>query len=170
MNIETDESSSIAGISRRALRFRRVVSALCVGGMLLQMACYASIPVQAPGGGSFRGPVTLNVNERGRLLLGARLGTLLERIDGTITASDPANLQVNIATTFDAKGAKVNWGSTPFTIPREAVESISQKKVAKGPTLLVVGAILVGVASLFFGLHRSSSQTGQNPGDGGNPI
>ena len=165
--VAVESKDGLSNLSRGALRFRRVVSAVCVGAMLTQLtACYTSVPVQASGP-AIHGLSTITVNDRGRLLVGAKLGSLLDRVDGQITASDASAVQVTVATAYDVRGATVRWGGEPVSIPREGISSITQRRVEKGSTLIVLGAIAAGLIGLYAGLHHpGNGNSTENPDPG----
>jgi hypothetical protein len=169
MEFEREPGDPMPSVSRAALRRRRIVSSVCVLGMLVQMGCYASVPIQ-PTGGPYKGPITVNVNDRGRLLVGAKLGSLLDRVDGFITNSTDSTVLVTVKIAYDVRGAQVNWGGEPVVFPRDGIANIEQRRVEPGSTLLVVGGIVAAIVSLFIGLHHQSSGNGGTPPDGGTTI
>ena len=165
-----DLETSLPRVGRMSLRFRRIVSAVCVGAMFAQMtACYTSVPVQVAGA-PLQGLSTITVNDHGRLLVGAKLGSLLDRVDGKITGSDANSVQITVGAAWDVRGAQVNWGGEPVSIPREGIESITQRRVEKGSTAIVLGAIAAGLISIYIGLHHTSGSASGPDGDGGGTL
>jgi hypothetical protein len=154
-------------VSRNAMRVRRGVSAVCAGALFMQVtACYTAVPVQATGA-PIRGLSTITVNDRGRLLVGAKLGSLLDRMDGRITGADSTSVQITVGSVWDVRGGMVNWGGEPVSVPREGIAQITQRRVEKTGTSLILGGIVAGLIGLYAALRHNGS--GGGPDGGGGP-
>lgn len=157
-------------ISRRATWRRRATATLCAFSLMLQQACYTSVPVAgvmpAP-----TGPVKITINERGRVLVGSKLGTLVDNVQGRIVRSDSVSVEVAVEIAEDVRGTPVRWGGERFTIPREGIQSTTTKKVARGRTALLLGGIIVGVLVGLLTINGAkSSSNGNGGGPGPDPI
>jgi hypothetical protein len=132
-------------ISKYAMLRRRATALLCASSLMLQQACYNVVPVT--GAATMpAGIVQITVNERGRILLGNRLGSLLERVDGRIVRADSVNIEVAVQTSQDVRGSLARWDGDRVTIAREGISSIVEKKPARRRTAILTGIILGGIA------------------------
>ena len=137
---------------------------------MLQPGCYNAVPVTGAALTPI-GEVTIVVNDRGRLLVGNRLGPLVETLKGRIVRADSLQVEMAVETAEDVRGKLARWGGERFTIPREGINSVIEKKVSKKRTWLLVGGIAVGIVSFFLGIKavgKGGSEGGEGPGP--NPI
>lgn len=167
MTEPTIDPSAQARISKRAVRRRQATATLCMASLMLQQACYTSTPV-AGMANTITGPVTLTVNERGRVLVGSKLGTLLDHVDGRIVRSDSVSVEVAVETAEDVRGSMARWGGERVTFPREGIQSMTAKKLARGRTALLVGGVLVGIIGGILGIKGRKNSSDGKPG-GGDP-
>jgi hypothetical protein len=134
--------------AHRASFRRRLIASVCAASLMLQQGCYSAIPVT--GASTMpRGEVTIRVNDRGRLLIGNRLGPLVDKLQGRIVRADSTQVEMAVELAEDVRGTVARWGGERFTIPREGINTIDEKKLAKKRTWFLVGAIAAGVV-LFF--------------------
>lgn len=166
---ETGHSTGRMASTRRAMLRRRGLATLCTAALMLQQGCYRTVPV-AGARDVPHGTVTITVNDQGRLMVGNRLGSLLDHVTGRIIRADADTLHVAVETAHTVRGDFARWGGEPFSIPRAGVASITEKKTDKTRTALVIGGIVVGLVLGFLGLKGKSSGS-----DGGtiptpNPI
>jgi len=137
---------------------------------MLQLGCYNATPVV--GAATLpAGLVTIQVNERGRLLVGNKLGSLLDKVVGRIVRADSVNIEIAVETAEDVRGSLARWGGEKFTIPREGIATMNQKKVSRWRTGLLLGGIVVGLIIGLLAINGTSfgGDGGQTPG-GGEPI
>ncbi|MGV3707926.1 MAG: hypothetical protein ACO1Q7_03730 [Gemmatimonas sp.] len=147
---------------------RRATALLCMVSLSVQQACYNYVPVagmaELP-----KGPVVIKVNDRGRVLMGQKLGPLVDQIDGRVVRMDSVNVEVAIETAEDVRGNIARWGGERFTVPREGMTSMTIKKVSKFRSIAlaagIVGAIILGALAV-----GSSVFSGQDPDDPTVPI
>lgn len=139
------DSTCQARISKYAMLRRRATALLCASSLMLQQACYNVTPIT---GASTTPPgiVQITINERGRVLLGNRLGSLLERVDGRIVKADEVNIEVAVQTSQDVRGNVARWDGDRVTIAREGISGIVDKKPNRKRTALLTGIILGGIA------------------------
>ncbi|MEO7997969.1 MAG: hypothetical protein ABI852_11020 [Gemmatimonadaceae bacterium] len=157
-------------ISKYATLRRRATALLCASSLMLQQACYNSVAVAGASAAPV-GPVTITVNERGRILVGNRLGSLVDHVVGRIVRADSVNVEVAVETAEDVRGNMARWGGEKFTIPREGIQSMTAKKVSRVRTGLLLGGIVVGILVGLLTLHGGKSgSNGLPPDGGGNPI
>ena len=71
---------------------------------------------------------------------------------GRIVRADSMQVEMAVETAEDVRGKLARWGGERFTIPREGINSVIEKKVSKKRTWLLVGGIAVGIVSFFLGI------------------
>jgi len=117
---------------------------------MLQLGCYNAVPVTGAAVTPV-GEVTIRVNDRGRLLVGNRLGPLVDKLQGRIVRADSLQVEMAVELAEDVRGNIARWGGERFVIPREGINTIDEKKLSKKRTWLLVGAIAVGLAVFYVG-------------------
>ena len=162
---ERKSRSSQGGLLRR----RAIASALAAA-LMLQQGCYNATPVV--GAATLpAGLVTIQVNDRGRLLVGNKLGSLVDKVVGRIVHADSVNIEVAVETAQDARGSFARWGGEKFTIPREGIGTMNEKKVSRWRTGLLLGGIVVGLIVGLLTINGSAfGGDGSPPSGGGEPI
>ena len=157
-------------VTSRAMLRRRIIAAVCSAALFMQTACYNAVPVEGVVAQP-KGVVTININDRGRLLLGAKLGTLLDRLEGHVMRADSTSVDMAVATAVDARNARVNWGGERFVIPREAIGGMTEKKISRKRTFLLIGGIIAVIIVSATGLVKSVfGSGGPDTGTGPDPI
>ena len=157
-------------LARYATLRRKATASLCALSLMLQQACYNKIPV-AGASTMPDGPVTLTVNDRGRVLVGSKLGPLLDHVDGRITRADSVNVEVAVETAEDVRGNLARWGGERFTIPREGIETVTTRKVSKSRTALIVGGVLGVIIAAFVAIKPGKNKNGgEGPGTCCDPL
>lgn len=164
--IEQTDDLEHARASRFTRLRRRGTALLCLSTMMFQQACYTSIPVTAPSP-VLKGPVTITVNDRGRTLVGPRLGTLLDHVNGRLIRGDAESVEVAVETAEDVRGNVARWGGERFTIPREGIESMTERRVSRSRTAVLLGGIAAAVIVAFVSIVPGKNKSG---GDGGKEI
>ena len=97
------EMATVMGVSNRAMFRRRVIATICSASLIMQTACYKVVPVDNNAPARPAALVTVDINERGRLIVGAKLGTLTEHVDGKIVRSDANEIEIAVTTAIDAR-------------------------------------------------------------------
>lgn len=128
----------------RAVIVRRAVSCLLTGAMALQMACYSYAPLQTVAPVPPR-QVGVVINDRGRTLLGDRVGALVDRIDGQVVSIDSQKLVMHVYRVTDLRGTGSTWTGEEVSIPREGILGFRERKLSKFKVLLLVGVAALAV-------------------------
>ncbi len=162
---------------QRALRVRsrsetivqRSVSSLCALALALQIGCFSYLPVQsAPPVPAQQVGVVLN--DRGRVLLGDRVGASVDRIDGKVVSRKDGTLVLDVFRVTDLRGNTATWTGERVSIPDEAILGYRARKFSKLKTLLLVGTIALAIiASLGNTLNLFGDPATDRPGDGPSP-
>ncbi len=123
---------------------QRSVSSLCALALALQIGCFSYLPVQstAPLPAQQVGVV---INDRGRVLLGDRVGASADRIDGKVVSRQDGTLVLDVFRVTDLRGNTATWTGERVSIPEEAILGYRARKVSKLKTFLLVGTIALAI-------------------------
>ena len=154
-------------VSTRTMFRRRVIATICSTSLFLQTACYNSIPV-AGDTTVPRGDITIEINDRGRQLVGAKLGSLVDHVEGRIVRANANEVEVAVNAAVSARGDRANWGGEHFTIPREGIGAMRERKLNKRSSWLLAGAIFVGAVAILAGIVKNAFASG-DPSGGSEP-
>lgn len=157
-------------INRRARYGRRFVGGLCAAALSLQMGCYTYEPLQTgvPATGS---RIAVVLNDRGRGLLGDRLGSAIDKVDGLLVEGDGQSVTLEVYRTMDLRGNAASWTGERVQLPRDGITGFQGREFSKRRTFLLVGTV-VGVmvaTALAVNFDLFSGFIREKPGDGGEP-
>jgi len=155
---------------------RRAMLSLGACSLALQWGCYSYLPVQsAPPTTQQRGAVVLN--DQGRALLSDRLGTAIDRVEGTFVSHDSTGVVLEVTGTKDLRGGSSLWSGERVEIPSVAILGFQERQLSKPRSFLLAGSVvgLIAVATFGLTLDLFGEDTGRsetaNPRDpGGSPI
>lgn len=127
--------------------------------------CYASMPVHGtPVAGT---TVVLDLNDRGRVVLGDQIGPSAAKVEGEVaTASDSLySLRVNSVSYLN--GQSNRWSGEPLTVPVNLISQTTQRSFSRTRTTLlgVAAAAALGVLIASTNLIGNASGGGEK----GNP-
>jgi len=163
------EQRALCVRSRSETIVQRSVSSLCALALALQIGCFSYLPVQsAPPVPAQQVGVVLN--DRGRVLLGDRVGASVDRIDGKVVSRKDGTLVLDVFRVTDLRGNTATWTGERVSIPDEAILGYRARKFSKLKTLLLVGTIALAIiASLGNTLNLFGDPATDRPGDGPSP-
>jgi len=157
---------------RRWRQWRRVVGSLCAALLVLQTGCYTYLPMQTsvPVTGK---RIAVVLNDRGRAMIGDKLGSAMEKADGLLVKTDESSVTLEVYRTTDMKGNEATWTGERVTLPRDGVSGYQERMLSKKKSALFVGAVLVGVTvsvmmvnlNIFGGFSHSDGGSGGSTGD-----
>lgn len=151
----------------RARGVRRTLSGLGGLALALQIGCYSYAPAQTTPPPAPR-QVGVVLNDRGRVLLGDRVGPGTSRIDGKVISQQDSSVVLEIYRVTDLRGNSAAWTGERVTIPREAIEGFRERKVSKFKSILLAGAIALAVVlTLGTSLDLFGDGITDGPNDGG---
>jgi len=160
------DAQALSARSRSEMIAQRSVSGLCALALALQIGCFSYLPVQStpPLPAQQIGVV---INDRGRVLLGDRVGASVDRIDGKVVSRQEGSIVLDVYRVTDVRGNTATWTGERVSIPEDAILGYRARKVSKIKTLLLVGVIALAI----FGTLRSSldlfgDPATDRPGDG----
>lgn len=132
--------------NRRGRFGRRFVGGLCAGSLALQMGCYSFQPVQTslPAAGQ---RIAVVLNDRGRLMVGDRLGSSIDKADGLLVAVDSGGVTLEVYRTFDMRGNPATWTGERVQVPRDGISGYQERQFSKRRTAILVGVTVGAVAA-----------------------
>jgi hypothetical protein len=124
------------------MRPRYFVPILCV-----VCGCYQSVPVELnrvePGT-----KLRVTLTDAGADSLARYLGPGVETVDGKLISSTDANVSLGVTSVAMRSGQDQFWKGETVAIPRSALATVQQRKVNKGRSLILGGALVAALASL----------------------
>ena len=135
----------------RVMLTRRLVAALCIGSLALQIGCYSYLPVQSQAPNPLE-RVSVTVNDRGRVLLGDRVGAGTNRIEGRIVRTDSAVVVLSVSRVIDINGNDSHWLGEEVSIPRDGILGFQARPISKPRTFVLVAAIVGGIIAIALSL------------------
>lgn len=95
--------------------------------------------------------VAVELNDRGRLLVGNRLGEAVLRVDGRVVSSTESDVTLSVTRTVLLQGSSVVWMGEEVSIPREGLRGFRVREFSRARTIfftagivLLVGAVVAG--------------------------
>lgn len=151
-------------------QMRVYLAPLLLSGIVLQ-GCYTYVPF----GGVTVTPgmhVSLELNDRGRVALGERLGPELLRVDGALQDVDDTTLVLRVAQVRDINGGIVKWSDERVRLKQDYTKQIFERRLDKPKTgMFVAGVVaLLGAFVLTRNLVGSADpdRSTKVPPEGGN--
>ena len=132
--------------SRSETIAQRSVSVLCALALALQIGCFSYLPVQSTPPAPAQ-QVAIVINDRGRVLLGDRVGASVDRIDGKVVSRQNGALVLDVYRVTDLRGNTATWTGERVSIPEEAILGYRARKLSKFKTFLLVGTIALAIIS-----------------------
>jgi hypothetical protein len=152
--------------SRSETIAQRFVSGLCALALALQIGCFSYLPVQSTPPVPAQ-QVGLVINDRGRVLLGDRVGASVDRIDGKVVSRQDGAIVLDVYRVTDLRGNTATWTGERVSIPEDAILGYRARKLSKFKTLLLVGSIALSIiASLGNTLDLFGDPVTDRPGEG----
>jgi hypothetical protein len=152
--------------SRSETIAQRSVSVLCALALALQIGCFSYLPVQSTPPAPAQ-QVAIVINDRGRVLLGDRVGASVDRIDGKVVSRQNGALVVDVYRVTDLRGNTATWTGERVSIPEEAILGYRARTLSKFKTFLLVGTIALAIiSSLGKTLDLFGDPVTDRPGDG----
>jgi hypothetical protein len=152
----------------RAVRARRVWTALILAGATPLTGCYTTRPLtSAPAPGT---TVLLDLNDRARVEFGDRIGSSATRIEGIAEPAADSVYVLRISSIAYMNGQSNRWSGEPFTVPARFVSQAWQRSFSRSRTVALgtgIGAALMAVLLKVNLNGNGSSTSGGEPRPGG---
>lgn len=138
---------------------------------LVTPGCYSYVPfngaLATPGAS-----IAIELNDRGRVAVGERLGPELERVDGVLSFASDSDIVLQVSQVRDISGGMTTWSGETVHVRPAYTKQVFERRLDKRKTSIFAAsaAALVGA----FIITRNLAGWGDNspgtkvPGDGGN--
>ena len=156
MSMYSDRSTRSGGVSSPAL-----VSLILLLLVVATAGCYRYEPLETAPAPGMQVRATLSIEEA--LRRSELTGTAERRIEGRITAVDDDNLSLSAVTLAARTEFETRTFRRTFTIPRNEIESLVERRLSVIQTLVVVG----GIGGIAFLLADQVLAGGNPEGDDG---
>ncbi|HZE75751.1 MAG TPA: hypothetical protein VE091_10615 [Gemmatimonadales bacterium] len=134
-----------------------------VAAVWLVTACYSyrqagPADAVAPATGSH---VQVRLTQQGALALAQQIGPQAVSVDGDVISATPDTFRLAVRGVRDARGISTDWKGEQVAIPRDAIASVGERRLAVGATALVGGLAagsVIAAAAVFSGAGASTGQ------------
>ena len=125
---------------------------------------YQPLATPTPAPGSY---LSATLTDTGADHLARTIGPDVLAVRGRLLTSDTAALTFSVVAVSLHHGEEVTWKGEPVTLSREYISALRQRRLAKGRTVLIVGATVLGLVTTY----KVSQGVGLIPtnGSGGPP-
>ena len=120
-------------------------SLVLAAGALLCSACYSYLPLRTPEPRPGM-RVSAELTDSGSASLGEYIGRDATAVQGRLVAVADTALEVSVVSVRSRNGQESFWKGEPVTLRRSLIARLRERRLAKGGTLLVGGAIVAGFA------------------------
>ena len=149
----------------------RQLRGLVMAAVFPAAGCYKYVPLDTSAGVTAGEHVAVEINDRGRVELGDRIGNGVLRLEGTVTRADSQNVVMNVWRVAQIDGVTSRWSGESVQFRRDFVSGVHARTLNRTKTYLVAGAVTVGVALLITTTDLfGSSISGGDPPDDPPPI
>src|SRR4051812_22455101 len=122
-------------------------TALALASVSPLSGCYTTHAVSsAPEPGT---TVLLDLNDRGRVQLGDRIGPSASRIEGVVQTRSDTAYMVRISSVEYLNGQSNRWSGEPFTVPTALVSVAQERQFSRSRTISVGAGIAAAIVTLF---------------------
>lgn len=145
---------------------RRFTAGLCAVAAATQFACHSYLPPQSviPANGK---EVAVELNDRGRVLVGDRLGESVVRVEGKLLGSTDSAVTLSVSRLVMLQGSSALWVGEQVDIPVEGVRSFRLREFSRGRSVMMTVAVVAGIAIFGGILSVVGGGIGRPPGGGG---
>lgn len=105
--------------------------------------------------------IQVRLTQQGAVSLAPQIGPQAVMVDGDVLSATPDSLTLAVRSVEDARHITTDWKGEQVTIPRDAIASMGERRLAVGATALIGGLAVgsvIAAAELFSG-SGASSQT-----------
>ncbi len=110
--------------------------------------------------------VAVELNDRGRLLVGSRMGEAVLRVDGRIVSSSETDVTLSVSRTVLLQGSSVVWTGEEVTIPREGLRGYRVREFSRARTVFLTAGLVLLVGAVVAGFGIIGVLGGGNDDDG----
>jgi hypothetical protein len=93
--------------------------------------------------------VALTLTPAGMAVLGGQLGPQASYVEGDVLESDSTTLRLNVRRVEDSRRIGTEWKGEQVTVPREAIASVTERRLSIGATAILGGLGVAGVIGAY---------------------
>lgn len=106
----------------------------------------------------------LEINDAGRLGLGATMGPEIRQVDGRLINRENGDYQISVSSVRLMRGGEQVWSGETVLIKSEYVSSLNERRFSKGrtaalSTVLVLGVVAFAISRDLLGLGTEHSDS-----------
>ncbi len=139
-----------------------------VAAIVVVTGCYSytqagPVDAVAPATGS---RVQVRLTPQGAIALAEQIGPQAVLVDGDVVSASDDSLRLAVRAVEDARRITTDWKGEKVAIPRSAIASVGERRLAVGATALIGGVAAGGViaaAALFAGSSGASTVQANPP-------
>lgn len=135
---------------------------------LLLQGCYETLPLQQGPPPATAG-VQLVLNDKGRLAVSDKLGSAVDRVEGTLTAQNSDSYTIAVTQVYQLGGNASKWNGEPVTITKDGTDGYRVHRFNQTRTVVLAAALAAAVVVFLVsaGLKGSGSDTSLGSGQTG---
>lgn len=113
----------------------------------------------------------LVLNDQGRAAMSERLGTMVEKVEGTVLSQTADSYTIAVAKVSQFNGNASTWNGEQVTVRKDQTAGYQVRRLNVLKTVAVAAVVTVALAYLFFGSAITGGGTDDKPTppDGGPP-
>ena len=124
----------------------RALPALVLGSVPYLAGCYATMPVHGtPAAGT---ALVLDLNDRGRVVLGDQIGPSATKIEGDVASASDSAYSLRVSSVSYLNGQSNRWSGEPLTVTANLVSQVKQRTFSRSRTALLGVAAAAALAVL----------------------
>ena len=128
---------------------------------LLLQGCYETLPLQQGSPPASVG-VQLILNDKGRVAVGDKLGSAVEKIEGTITTQNSASYTIAVTQVYQIGGNSSKWNGEAVTIAKDGTDGFRIHRFNQTRTVVLAVAIVVAVTVFLVTVGLKAGGTGDS--------
>jgi hypothetical protein len=127
---------------------QRIAASTALAAMSLLGACYSYRPIDtvAPKPGT---RIALTLTREGSGALAVQLGPQATHVEGELLEADSSGLRLAVRRVEDPRRLGTVWKGEAVTIPREAIASVSERRLSIGATAILGGLAVGGMIGAY---------------------
>lgn len=133
-------------------------------GALVLSGCYTYVPLTTPSPQPGT-RVSADLTRDGTDSLAGYLGRNVVNVDGRVMAAGADTISLSVVSVTTSNGESSDWQGETVTIPQSMISRLSERRLARGSTALLVGGVIVlfVAAAKALGGALGGSGNGQGP-------
>ena len=133
---------------------------------LLLQGCYETLPLQQGPPPATAG-VQLVLNDKGRLAVSDKLGSAVDKVEGTLTAQNSDSYTIAVTQVYQLGGNSSKWNGEPVTIAKDGTDGYRVHRFNQTRTVVLAAALAAAVVVFLVSAGLKGSGSGDTSGGSG---